>query len=125
MLTFKNGARAEFFATNCHPVNAPVELEIECEELTLKLTDQLTVETQDGRMVEQITEVQTRTGGKAYWGSSHEALINDFYRCLASGDSFPLEGAAGFNGLKMVKAIYDSSHHRREVLWEEPIAENR
>ena len=47
--------------------------------------------------------------GKAYWGASHEIEIRDFYDCLASGRSFPLEGAAGYPALNLVKAIQQSA----------------
>jgi UDP-N-acetyl-2-amino-2-deoxyglucuronate dehydrogenase len=121
VFTFSNGATADFFATTCHPVDAPVELEIECERLTLKLAEDLTIQTRDGRE-ERVAEVNIRTGAKAYWGCSHLALITDFYRCLQTGVRFPLDGTAGRAALHMVRAIYASAKQQREVGWDEVIA---
>lgn len=118
VFTFQNGAKAELFATNCHPVNAPVELEIECERLTLKLAGDLTVQTREGK-VTKFNELNRRTGEKAYWGDSHGALIQDFYRSLQSGEDFALDAVAGRVALQMVRAIYCSAKQQREVFWEE------
>jgi UDP-N-acetyl-2-amino-2-deoxyglucuronate dehydrogenase len=121
VFTFKNGVTADFFATNCHPVNAPVELEIECERLTLKLAGDLTIETQEGK-VAKVAEITRRTGRKAYWGNSHETLIRDFYQSLCTGECFAIDGPAGRTALQMVQAIYLAARRQREVLWDEVAA---
>jgi UDP-N-acetyl-2-amino-2-deoxyglucuronate dehydrogenase len=123
VFTFKNGVTADFCATNCHPVNAPVKLEIECERLSLKLAGDLAIQTLDGR-VEKVTEVNARTGAKAYWGCSHLELITDFYRCLQTGEHFTLDGVAGRTALQMVQAIYRSAREQRVVLWDEVVGDS-
>jgi UDP-N-acetyl-2-amino-2-deoxyglucuronate dehydrogenase len=118
VFTFENGVTADFFATNCHPENAPVELEIECERLTMRLAGDLAIQTPDGR-VERLPEENVRTGAKAYWGCSHLELIADFYHCLQSGERFAVDGTAGRTALQMVRAIYTSAGQKREVWWDE------
>ncbi|TCL74288.1 putative dehydrogenase [Hydrogenispora ethanolica] len=117
-ITFQNGAVATFSATNCHPVNDPVEIELECERLTLKLADGLTIETRDGQ-IERVEEINTATGEKSYWGMSHAVLIGHFYHCLETGQSFPIAGEDGLTALQMVLAIYRSSREQRAIPWEE------
>ncbi len=117
-IRFQNGATATFFATNCHPTNEPVTVELECERLTLRLAESLTIEYHDGR-VEQVEEINVRTGEKSYWGASHAALIEAFYNCLGTGQPFSLAGPEGLNALKMVQAIYRSAQQDRVVTWDE------
>jgi UDP-N-acetyl-2-amino-2-deoxyglucuronate dehydrogenase len=118
VFTFQNGVTADFFATNCHPVDAPVELEIECERLNLKLAGDLTIRTPAG-VVTKVAEINQRTGEKAYWSNSHGALFRNFYRSLRTGEDFAIDAAAGRVALQMVKAIYYSAQRQREVLWKE------
>ena len=48
------------------------------DKATLTLRGDLTVGYHDGR-VKVIAERQAPSGGRAYWGVSHEILIRDFY----------------------------------------------
>ncbi|HEX3047705.1 MAG TPA: Gfo/Idh/MocA family oxidoreductase [Bacillota bacterium] len=120
VIKFKNGVTADFFATNCHPVDEPVELEIECEQLNLKLAGELMIQSRDGQ-VERVAEVNTRTGAKAYWGCSHAALIADFYGHLGAGEPFLIDGASGSIALRMVRTIYHSAKCQSEVWWNEKL----
>lgn len=113
-IVFKNGATGLFYATNCYATDSPVEIEIFCEKAVLKLSDGLTVTYKDGR-TEHITEADTKTGGKAYWGSGHAALIKDFYRRLGTGEDMPIDGFQALTSLKMIEAVYKSTKTREYV----------
>lgn len=110
-IRFRNGARALFYATNCYAADAPVQLEILCEQAVLRLEGDLTITWSDGRR-EQVAETDLRTGEKAYWGCGHAALIEDYYRRLKDGQSFPIDGSEGIKALQMIEAIYHSSKTR-------------
>ena len=73
-----NGARSAFYATLANAFNAPVTLEVVTEKAVLSLRGDLTVTHADGR-VDVIPERRSDSGGRSYWGVSHELLINDFY----------------------------------------------
>ena len=80
-IQFKSGANALFYATNAYCRNAPVLLELACEKAMLRLEgDSLTVQWADGRT--ESTANQETSLGKDYWGSSHKACIQDFYRSI-------------------------------------------
>ncbi|BAS07134.1 oxidoreductase domain protein [Arthrobacter sp. Hiyo4] len=81
-----NGARSAFYATLANAVNAPVTLDIVTEKAALSLRGDLTVTYADGR-VDVVPERVVESGGRAYWGVSHELLISDFYARL--GDERP------------------------------------
>lgn len=107
-INFKNGATALFYATNCYCVNSPVMIEIVTENAVLRIEDGLTIKYNNGDS-ESCPEVDKSSGAKAYWGSSHMNLINDFYNRLAECAKFPLDGSEGIKALKMLHAIYSSN----------------
>ncbi len=111
-IRYRNGASALFYATNCYPANSPVEIEIICENATIKLSDQLTIKYKDGE-TETVSEENPKTGEKSYWGSSHKYLIHDFYKKLSEGAPFGIDGKAGIKALEMIRAIYVSSNTRK------------
>ena len=57
------------------------------EKATLSLRGDLTVSYADGR-VDIIAERQAPSGGRTYWGVSHEILIRDFYAQLDNTEPF-------------------------------------
>lgn len=46
--------------------------------------------------------------GKDYWGSGHGFLIDDFYRCIQTGEKFPIGGEEAIVSVKLLEAVYKS-----------------
>ena len=112
VLTHDNGARSVFYATLAHTSNAPVDIEIVTERATLHLRGDLTITHADGT-VETVTERKTAEGERAYWGVSHELLIQDFYAGLGTDAPFwigPIEARASFD---IIQDVYDQSFPER------------
>lgn len=107
-----NGARSAFYATLANATNAPVTLDIVTEKATLSLRGDLTVTYADGR-VDVISERQAGSGGRAYWGASHELLIADFYAKLADPEPFWINPAEAEKSLRIVKDVYAQSYPDR------------
>ncbi|MFK0006426.1 Gfo/Idh/MocA family protein [Paenarthrobacter sp. NPDC090520] len=105
----ENGARSVFFATLANAVNAPVTLDIVTENATLSLRGELTVTYADGR-VDVIPERALESGGRAYWGVSHELLIRDFYARLNHPEPFWISPAEAAKSLRIVKDVYAQSY---------------
>ncbi|MCU1532898.1 MAG: Gfo/Idh/MocA family oxidoreductase [Arthrobacter sp.] len=103
------GARSAFYATLANAVNAPVTLDIVTEQATLSLRGDLTVTHQDGR-VEVVPERVVESGGRAYWGVSHELLIADFYARLGEDGPFWIDPSEAAKSLRIVKEIYRQSY---------------
>ncbi|MBT2550996.1 Gfo/Idh/MocA family protein [Arthrobacter sp. ISL-65] len=104
-----SGARSAFYATLAHAVNAPVTMEIVTERATLSLRGDLTVAYADGR-VEVVPERVMESGGRAYWGVSHELLIADFYGRLNKATPFWIDPQEAEKSLRIVKEIYRQSY---------------
>ncbi len=103
------GARSVFYATLANAVNAPVTLDIVTEKATLSLRGDLTVTYADGR-VDVIPERVVESGGRSYWGVSHELLIADFYSRLAEPGPFWINPAEAGKSLGIIKEIYAQSY---------------
>ncbi len=84
------GVPALFHATNAYCADAPVFVEIACEQVTLRLTpNTLTCRWADGREERPALDLPEAMG-KGYWGNGHLPCIADFYACLAEGKPFPI-----------------------------------
>lgn len=108
LMTGQDGQRLLFYATNCYVKNAPVELEIICEHGSVKMTGNVVVTDRNG----EITTKDYSSGtvfGKDYWGSGHGFLIDDFYRCIETGSSFPVSGEEAMVSVQLLEAVYTSA----------------
>ena len=108
VLDHADGARSVFYATLANAVNAPVTLDIATERATLSLRGDLTVSYADGR-VEVVPERRAASGGRAYWGVSHELLIRDFYDRLGDPEPFWISPREAAKSLAIVKDVYARS----------------
>lgn len=84
------GAPILFYATTAYSTDAPVLLELHFEHVLLRMEDAgLTCIWKNGKR-EDISFTQEDAQGKAYWGSSHETCIAQFYDCLHRGEPAPI-----------------------------------
>lgn len=104
-----SGARSVFYATLAHAVNAPVTIDVITQKATLSLRGELTVAHADGR-VEVVAERQAPSGGRTYWGVSHEILIRDFYDRLDEPEPFWISPREAAKSLRIVQDLYDQSY---------------
>jgi predicted dehydrogenase len=105
LLEHAGGARSVVFATVANVNDSPVTIEIVTERAVLLIRDGLTVSYADGR-TETVAERRAGSGGRAYWGASHELLIADFYRTLADPEPFWISPRAGARSLRLIHEIY-------------------
>jgi len=102
-----SGERILFYASNCYMDNAPVELEILCEQGRLKLVGNQVFTELNGRTW-QYDDSSGAVLGKDYWGSGHGYLIQDFYDCIEAGRAFPVSGEEAGVSVKLLEAVYTS-----------------
>lgn len=115
-LSFKGGQRGLFFATNGYMRNAPVLVEILCEQGRYRLEETFVYETRDGKPTQVKEFPPTLLGpGKDYWGNGHYLCIRDFYDCLASGREFPLSLEKVQASIELMLACYLSARDQRTV----------
>ncbi len=92
-MTAASGARFLFYASNCCTGNWPVQLKLSCEHGDIEMNGSVvTVRRDDGSSVtEDFTDHSVY--GKDYWGKEHIMLIRDFYRCIQTGEKFPIDAS--------------------------------
>lgn len=112
VLTHANGARSVFYATLANSVNAPVTVDIVAEKATLHLRGDLTITHADGR-VEVVEERRAASGGRDYWGVSHQLYIADFYAQLDQDGPFWINPDEALKTLRIIKDVYAQSYPDR------------
>lgn len=108
ILRFRSGARALFYASNAYVSNAPVYIEVLCEQGSMVVNGELTVNWQDGQR--EVFRDVPPTGYTSYWGTGHKNLIRDFYDCLSKGIPFPISGDEGARAISIIQKIYQADH---------------
>lgn len=95
-LSFAEGKRACFYASNGYVSDAPVFLELECRNGTVSIMDKCILLSKKNKMPEIISVGQDEKKGigKDYWGDGHLECIKDFYDSLLTERKFQnnLEG---------------------------------
>lgn len=114
VLTHDNGVRSVFYATLANSVNAPITVDIVAEKATLQLRGDLLITHDDGR-VEVIEERRAASGGRDYWGVSHQLYIADFYAQLGQEGPFWIDPAEALKTLRIIKDVYAQSYPERLV----------
>ena len=108
LLENASGGRFLFYCSNCAPANMPVQLHLVLEKGELHMDGScLTVRRPEGVTHEDYgTEVKV---GKDYWGSGHDALIDDFYTSLSKGGRPLISPEDGMETTRLVEAAYRAS----------------
>lgn len=107
-IRFQNAA-ALFYATTAYCTDAPVMLEIVCENATYTmLGPDVIVRLPDGTSNVQKMECQPLLG-KDYWGSSHKLCMDDFYQAIQADTHFPLSPKDIAPTMALVFGCYESA----------------
>lgn len=107
-MTGENGERLLFYCSNCYVKNSPVELEIICENGSVRMVGNLVTTELDGKVETQDFSSGT-VFGKDYWGSGHGFLIEDYYKRLESGEPFPIGPEEAIVSVRLLHAVYESA----------------
>ena len=112
-LTFskeEDPVRASFYATNTYVSDAPVFIEIFCENGFVRMEGSRVSYQGPGDnhplfWQEEISKIT----GKPYWGNGHPACIHDFYRTILSGELYANRLSAVENTFQIMIDIYESA----------------
>lgn len=113
LIKFESGLLANFYCTNTFGTDRPVEIELVFERATLK-TDAETLHVSQNGGTELIC-TSAASGAKAYWGTTHEVLLRDFYKAVEEKRPFWIDGESALPVLKLLKGVYESSRTGKEV----------
>jgi len=110
LITYGN-THVIFYVTTNHPYDAPVRLEIVCENGRAVLkgeTATIVYNTGEESTVGE-DDKTTQLFGKDYWGYSHIRQIRDFYEALAGGETPRICGMEGLRTQRLINGIYESA----------------
>lgn len=113
LIKFESGLLANFYCTTTFGTDRPVEIELVFERATLK-TDAETLHVMQNGGTELICS-SAASGAKAYWGTTHEVLLRDFYKAVEEKRPFWIDGESALPVLKLLKGVYESSRTGKEV----------
>lgn len=99
-----DGGNFNFYATIGSACDCPVEITLRVDGKWIKIMPNYTVIGDE--LVTYKDKFQAQ--GKGCYGSGHEALISDWYDCLATGRKFPIDGEEGAKVVKLILAAYRS-----------------
>ncbi len=103
------GRQALFYATTNHCADAPVLLELVCENCTLRMEEEeVALRWADGTVEHRtLPPTGSLAVGKSYWGNSHGLCIRDFYRCVRDGEPFRNDIPHVADTMELMLKIYD------------------
>ncbi|NMA91214.1 MAG: Gfo/Idh/MocA family oxidoreductase [Amphibacillus sp.] len=120
VIAYQNGVVTAFHAINYYTYDAPVEIELHCENGIAKmLADQATVTLNNGQtFIADDNPLETFTyedGVKGYWGVSHVKQINNFYDTLSGKAVLDIPAKEALKTQQMINAIYQSGKEKRRI----------
>lgn len=107
-----------FYANSYHPYDAPVKLEIICENgKALLESDNATIFYKNGEKftVGDDDKIPMQFG-KGYWGYSHIRQIQAFYDNLKNNNAPNVPGCEGLRTQRIINGIYESARSGKVVL---------
>ena len=113
LIKFESGLLANFYCTTTFGTDRPVEIELVFERATLKTDAETLHVTQNGGT--ELICTSAASGAKAYWGTTHEVLLRDFYKAVEEKRPFWIDGESALPVLKLLKGVYESSRTGKEV----------
>lgn len=111
-------ARLSFYATNAHTEDSPPLIEIQCENMHLRMEGNTLYSRQGDGAWQQIEVENIQPLGKSYWGAGHTLCIQDFYSSIAENRPFALELSGVEETVRLMLMIYRSAAIGETVAWE-------
>jgi len=106
LIEFRNGALGSVVATLC--ARSPSKQYRQIRVLGTKGQAIL----MDQSLKAYVESGEISVVGEAQFGELHKRLVDDFARCLRTGDSFRVSGEEGYKSLELIKSIYRSAESR-------------
>lgn len=121
VFTMRNGVRASFWFMNYYACDAPVRVELVCENGTASLTgDKARLELSDGRVLTEAALASEHTAAsnvaKPYWGTGHIRQLSDYYHYLETGEPMLVTAQMAYDTHRAMCALLAAGREGREVL---------
>ena len=93
-----------FYATNGSKIDLPVQMTVKTDKGLLQVMPNCVYLNGEVAHVEDCSTYYV----KPCYGYGHDLLIDDFYRCVKTGEKFAIDGKEGIKALKIILAAYAS-----------------
>ncbi|MDF2504837.1 Gfo/Idh/MocA family oxidoreductase [Clostridium sp.] len=120
VIKYKNGVVTAFHAINYYTYDAPVKIELHCENgIANMIGNRAHIKLKDGR--EFIADDNPEdvfhygNGTKGYWGTSHKKQIKNYYDAISLGIQPDITGEEAIKTQKMICSIYESGKKRTKI----------
>jgi len=120
VIKYKNGVLTGFNAINYYGYDAPVEIELYCENGVAQMTGHHAL-----IKFNDFTEISADrnpnegehygNGYKRYWGSGHKEQIKQYYAALENKAPLDVTGDEAVKTQRMICAIYDSGKSNKRI----------
>lgn len=107
-LTFANGARGLFMATNANYKNESVQISVQLEKAEFSICDNILYRIEADGTRTKMKEDARLSGSKFYYGASHSKLIAKFYKSLEEGSNNYTHVKDAEMSIRLIDAIQKS-----------------
>lgn len=108
-------AIACFYATSSYIEDAPPLIELQCENMKIRIEDQeVTYNYKCGKTTRILVESQ-KAFGKSYWGGGHSHCMQDFYDCIREKRRFSLDLEGIKDTIHLMLGAYESAKSGTEI----------
>ena len=113
LIKYKNGALLSFFAMNNYFTDEPIEVRLLCENGNAVFSyDKAVITYKDGRIEtvdNKIDDLLKKSGGKDYWGYSHNVQIAQFYKAVSGLEELEISGREALKIQNIICQIYSNN----------------
>lgn len=116
VIEFESGLLSSFYLINHYSYDAPVYIELDCENAVASITgDTAVIRYRDNRVEtseESSSIAYEYEGVKSYWGTSHGKQIADYYNALETGAPMLVDAESAFETHKLVCNLYENARKK-------------
>lgn len=114
-LTYANGAKGLFLATNANYKNESVQISVQLEQAEFLIMDNILYRVEEDGNKTKLVEDARLPGSKFYYGASHGKLIGKFYRAIENDTQEYIHVKDAQMSIQLIDAIQESGRTGKYV----------
>ena len=112
----EDGTRYAFFGTTAATGDLPVQLQFVTKDNMRVIASNDFIVVNGKQVTVEDNRKASNMVGKTVWGTGHAMLIEDFYRCVQSGEPFRIPGTEGAKVIQLILSMYHSHGNRIKTM---------
>lgn len=114
-LTYANGAKGLFMATNANYKNESVQIGVQLEKAEFQIIDNILYQVEQDGSKKMLVEDAKLPGAKFYYGASHDKLIRKFYKAIEDGTRDYIHVKDALMSIRLIDAIQEAGKNGGSV----------